>query len=199
VELYEHPVASAQHAPGRGWETRRGPLETKGVSVPYAGISRVYAPREGAVVGGGVPFLIELSQRRDQGVRRGWRRLGAPSESDAVDVRERGVPFIFPRRALVASGSSEQRGVFLPGGPPLSSSTWCCYFHYLHFYFLHYPLCSGTSRVRQSSLASSALFFSFCLGTPPRPRLIPSRLVLNSPPFSQSAASRFPPGAETLP
>jgi hypothetical protein len=60
--------------------------------------------------------------------------------------------------------------------PSLSSSARCSYSHYhslsppasclfgvlfcYHFYFLHCPLCSDTSCVRESSLASSALFFS---------------------------------------
>jgi hypothetical protein len=40
---------------------------------------------------------------------------------------------------------------------------------------------------------------SFCPGTPPRPRAIPCHLILTLPPSSPSAASRFPPGAETPP
>jgi hypothetical protein len=76
------------------------------------------------------------------------------------------------------SGSAEQRGVFLPGGPPASSPFFlgAVLLFSLLFIFparflpvrclvlstLLFPscsLCSGTSCVRQSSLASSALFF----------------------------------------
>jgi hypothetical protein len=37
---------SAQHARGRGSETRRGLLAAEGVGAPYTGIPRVYAPRK---------------------------------------------------------------------------------------------------------------------------------------------------------
>jgi hypothetical protein len=80
---------------------------------------------------GGVPWSEEfppLSNCRgvgadDCGVGGGVRERsqGAASGSDAGGIRERDVPFIFPRRPLVASGSSEQRGVYLPGGPLASS------------------------------------------------------------------------------
>jgi hypothetical protein len=131
-----------------------------------------------------------------------WKAAsGAASGNDAGEVKERGVPFIFPRRPLIVSGSSEQRGVFLSGGPPVSSP-FCLgavllfplstlLFPALSTLVRHFPHSSILPRVLQT-------FFSFCPGTPPRLRAIPSHLVLIFPPSSQSAASRFPPEAEAL-
>jgi hypothetical protein len=76
-------VASAKHAPGRGWKTRRGPLAAEGVGAPYAG--------GGVVVEGEFTSLVVLPRRRGREARRGWWRSGETAGAGAGGVEGRGL------------------------------------------------------------------------------------------------------------
>jgi hypothetical protein len=113
---------------------------------------------------------------------------------------------IFPRRPLVASGSSEQRRVFLLDDPPASFSFFLGAVLLFPLFFIStllFPVPTTLLRkFPRSPILPRALrtFFPFYLGAPPRPRTSPSRLVLLFfLPSCSSAASRFLPGAETPP
>jgi hypothetical protein len=89
----------------------------------------------GVAVPGAASAAASGSNAAEAGVGAGeavmsFAALGAASGSDAGGVRERGlegsikergVPFIFPRRLLIAAGSFQKRGVFVSGGLPASS------------------------------------------------------------------------------